>query len=142
MNNQPTVRVEPVEGHDDAYWVVWDKEIVDSDVFAAFDLLQCILNDADQPVNVLLDLRADPNMPVAITMESILDPYRHVMLNKWLIIGTNWRAEMIVSVLRKLAMRDSTLWFDTVEEALDELQRIEVVPVYFRPRVAHMVELD
>jgi len=45
-------------------------------------------------------------------------------------------------VLRKLAMRDSTLWFDTVEEALDELQRIEVVPVYFRPRVAHMVELD
>src|SRR5688572_30105678 len=99
METNATVRVEPVEGYINAYWLRWDREVKEADIAPAFHKLTAALVAADGPVYVIVDLRQDPNMPVATTMqETMAGPFRHENMGEWLVIGKNWRAEMIASV--------------------------------------------
>src|SRR5687767_1737208 len=103
MESKVTVRVEPVEGYTNAYWLLWERQVKEIDIAPAFHKLTQALDAANGPVYVIVDLRQDPNMPLAATVqETMAGPFRHANMGEWLVIGQNWRAEMIANVITKV----------------------------------------
>lgn len=119
MENQPTVRIEPIEGYPGARRLFWETHVQEVDVKPAFEALTAILEKAEAPVHVLVDLTRDPNIPLGITtMETLTGPFRHKKMGEWLVIGTNWRARMIADVITKVGLRQNIHWFDSEADAL------------------------
>lgn len=122
MESLPSVRVSPVEGYHNAYWLQWDSVVKEMDIAPAFQKLTKLLDDASGLVYVIVDLRANPNMPVAATMqETMAGPFRHENMGEWIVIGQNWRAEMIANVITKVGLRTNITWVKTEEEAFAKL---------------------
>jgi len=128
--NEETVRVIPVGGHPGTLWLQWEAEVNPDHVPLAFEKLNAALDAAISPLNVLVDLRNDPVLPLTITIhETITGPFRHRNMGKWLVIGKNWRAQVIASVISKTGLRENILWFDTEQEALIRLDELEAQSV-------------
>lgn len=129
MDLNATVRVEPVEGYTNAYWLRWNKQVIEADIAPAFHKLTAALDAANSPVYVIVDLRQDPNMPVAATMqETMAGPFRHENMGHWLVIGQNWRAEMIANVITKVGLRTNITWVKTEDEAFAHLEKLATKP--------------
>jgi hypothetical protein len=128
MSELPTLRVEPVEGIANACWLIWNKQIAVEDVAPAFQRLTAILDNATMPVHVLVDLRSDPAIPLSATTTEVLGgPFRHKMMGEWLVIGKNWRAEMVANVITSVGLRMNITWFETTDEAMARLREIAVI---------------
>lgn len=120
-----TVRVEPVEGYENAYWLIWDAEVSVEDVAPAFRQLTAALDAASSAVHVMVDLRSDPHLPLAATtQETLAGPFRHPRMGEWLVIGTNWRAEVVANVISKVGLRMNIRWYATEEDALNHLKEL------------------
>lgn len=127
MGNPPTVWIEAVEGYANARWLRWASTIDEADVRAAFHDLTQVLNAASGPVHVLVDLRSDPRLPLQTTiLETMNGPFMHRNMGRWLVIGSNHRAEIVASVITKVGRRASIAWFKTDGEALAHLGELEV----------------
>jgi hypothetical protein len=127
MSELPSLRVEPVEGIANACWMIWDKQIAVADVAPAFKKLTAILDKAETPVHVLVDLRSDPAIPLSLTTtEALAGPFRHRMMGEWLVIGKNWRAEVVADVVSKVGLRMNISWFETADDALARLRELNV----------------
>jgi hypothetical protein len=119
---------QPGGGKQDFCWLIWDKQVAVEDVAPAFQKLTAILDKAEMPVHVLVDLRSDPAIPLSATTTEVLGgPFRHKMMGEWLVIGKNWRAEMIANVITKVGLRMNISWFETADEALARLREIAVI---------------
>jgi hypothetical protein len=128
MSDLPSLRVEPVEGIANACWLIWDKQIAVGDVAPAFKKLTAILDKAETPVHVLVDLRSDPAIPLSITTTEVLaGPFRHKMMGEWLVIGKNWRAEVVANVITTVGLRMNISWFETADEAMTRLRELAVI---------------
>ena len=125
MDNE-TVRVFPVADHPEALWLQWDADVNADHVAPAFRRLTAALDEATIPVNVLVDLRQNPALPLTITIqETMTGPFLHRMMGQWLVIGTNWRAQVVANVITKTGIRKNIHWFETEEEALTFLTEVE-----------------
>jgi hypothetical protein len=130
MEQKRTVRVERVEGHPKALCLRWEQRIVESDIHPAFHEMTKFLDEAGQPVHVIVDLRADPNLPLSTTIfETLRGPFSHHNMGQWLVIAENARAKVIANIISKVGIRDSIHWFNTEDEALEHLTQIEAKPL-------------
>ena len=126
MEHQPTVVVEPVEGHPGAFWLRWSSYVAESDVRPAFQKLTRLLDDAHAPIHVLVDLRSNPRLPLQTTIsETMSGPFMHRNMGRLLVIGSNSRAEIVGAVITKVGRLNSISWFQTEEEALSCLATLE-----------------
>ena len=90
MEHSSSVLVEPVDGHPGAYWLRWDQWVAEIDIRPAFHALTRALDEARAPVNVIVDLRANPHLPLQTTIsETISGPFLHRNMGRWLVVGSN-----------------------------------------------------
>jgi len=126
--NDNTVRVMAVPGHPCAIWLQWDAKINPDHIPPAFDQLNTGLDSAEHPVHVLVDLRQNPTLPLAITMhEALSGPFTHPRMGIWLVIGSNQRAQIVANVITKAGFRKNIQWFETEEDAFARLEELESV---------------
>ena len=124
-DRQPTVRLSRMDGHN-ALWLTYDHEVKSEDVRAAMADLNSILDRLEKPIHVIVDLRSDPNVPLGAAVDGVLSgPLRHAMMGKWILIGSNWRIDMISTAVRKVQPDPNSHWCDTEEEAMAILQGLE-----------------
>lgn len=101
----------------------WAHVVHGQDVQKAFRDLYNILNAAEEPIYVFVDLRERPNFPLADTLRGALDgPFRHPKLKEWLVIGSSPMAHTIGRMLTSMTRRNNIKWFDTEAEAIDYLK--------------------
>ena len=126
MENHETVIVEPVKDHPDALWLRWAPYVAEADIRPAFHELTRRLDEAHSPVQVLVDLRQNPRLPLQTTIfETMNGPFLHPNMGLWLVVGTNPRAEIIATVITRVGRMDSILWYKTEAEALRKLEALE-----------------
>lgn len=120
--SKTTVDVQPLDVYQ-GLKMIWQQKVDDADVRTAFRTIMRTLNDAQVPIVVVVDLRADPKFPLRATLEEGRGPYKHPMLEEWLIIGSNWTARAIERTLTSLTGRKNVRWFNTEAEVMDYLSR-------------------
>lgn|SRR5574341_141003 len=110
------IPVEPVAGHP-ALRMTWPADPSDGDVQAAFQQITALLDGAETPQYVVVDLSADPRIPIMSTFhELIFGPLRHPKLAKWLVVGHNRRSQVIASLMATVDAGHTIYWFDDEEE--------------------------
>jgi hypothetical protein len=126
MDHQPSVTVERVEGYPHAVRLKWERYVVETDIRPAFHQLTRFLDEASQPINVLVDLRSDPHLPLQTTIsETLSGPFLHKKMGLWLVVGFNQRAEVVANVISAVGPRDTIRWYKTEAEALEHLSQLE-----------------
>ena len=119
MEQQPTVSIKPFEELC-AVKMIWQHDVKASDVRTAFKDISRQQPCPDEPYYVLVDIRSDPQFPLAETIVSALaGPFRDPQLVEWVIIGSNQTAKLIEHMLTRIAKRANVVWFDTPDEAED-----------------------
>jgi hypothetical protein len=122
MEHRPTVFIESVDNHPTAVWLRWERWVVEADVRPAFHEMTHRLDTARQPVHVLVDLRADPRLPLQTTIsETLSGPFMHPNMGEWLVIGTNARAHFVADMITRVGRQNSIRWFQTDTEAFEHL---------------------
>lgn len=100
----------------------WAQAVHSEDVQTAFRELNSLLDTAESPLYVFVDLRERPNFPLADTLRGALEgPFRHPMLKEWLVIGSNPMAHTIGRILTSITRRNNIKWFNTEEKAIEYL---------------------
>lgn len=112
-----TVSVEALEGYP-ALKMIWQHDVVETDVAPAFAKISAALDATKHPLYVVVDLLSNPRFPIMTTVQEALAPYRDPMLKEWLIIGSNWMAKAIESTLARITRHKNVRWFKTEAEAL------------------------
>ena len=133
MEDHLTVMVEPVTGYPGAYWLRWSSYVAETDIRPAFHQLTHLLDEAHDPIHVLVDLRRNPRLPLQTTIsETMNGPFMHRNMGMWLVVGKNPRAEIVATVITKVGRINSILWFATEQEALRKLAELEreKIPVW------------
>jgi hypothetical protein len=119
--SEPTVKVEPLDGSS-AYRMTWLHQIDPRDVHTAFAELNKALKNATTPIDVIVDLQANPRFPLATTlMECLNGPFRHARLGEWIVISANHEVRTIGRTLSAIARRSNIRWFTTEADALSYL---------------------
>lgn len=117
-----TVQIIPYEQDRRAVIMIWQREVIQTDVTVAFRDLVNRLDQSPEPLYVIVDLRADPRFPLMETFRGALNgPFRHPRLAEWLVVGANSVARSIGSALMSITGRANIHWFSTFEEALVHL---------------------
>jgi len=101
----------------DVIQMVWSHKVNDQDVRNSFKLVNQLLEAANHPIFVAVDISADPNFPIAATLTGALfGPYRNPNLREWLIIGSNSAARFIERTLSGATGRVIVRWFESRAE--------------------------
>lgn len=126
MDHKSTVTIEPIDAYPNAVRLRWERWVVEADVRPAFHELTRRLDIARQPLNVIVDLSADPRLPLQTTIsETISGPFAHPNMGVWLVVGTNQRAHFIADMITRVGRQDSIRWFQTEAEAIEFLSGLE-----------------
>lgn len=120
---QPTVVVSPIDGCN-AVKMIWQQSVQSTDVRAAFRQIVAFMEQADQPVHVVVDITRSPRFPLLETIHGALVPFRHARMGYWLIVGSNRLAYTIERSLVGLTGREIVRWFDTEDDAMAELKSL------------------
>lgn len=119
-----TVSATPVEGFP-AWLLAWEQRVEKEDVGPAFRQLTRALDDSNDPLWIIVDLRKNPSLPLHETISSTLwGPSRHDKLRGWLVIGSNSTAQLIGRTLSKITGRFNIEWFETIDQVYDHMQKI------------------
>jgi hypothetical protein len=120
----PSVCVEAIEGFP-AILMTWQHDVNKGDVVAAFQKLQTLLDGADQPIYIVVDIQSNPIFPLRETIQGALwGPYRHPRVEEWLVAGSNTLAHTIERTLSNITRRKNVRWFETEAAALGYLSTV------------------
>ena len=112
MSYEKTVWAERIEELD-AIKMVWGKRIDVEEMRKAFSDVVAYLNRADAPQCVIVDVSSNPRFPIIDTViHCLAGPFKHPMLNEWLVIGGNDGARTIGNMLMRVSGRANIKWFD------------------------------
>lgn len=119
---QPTVHVEPTDWNPCLIKMVWQRNVLPSDVRPAFKKITDYLDQNPEPVYVLVDITSNPKFPLAETMtHALVGPQRHKNLAGWLVIGSNPMAKLIERFLVSVTGRHIIYWFEDEQSVYDYL---------------------
>ena len=123
MDELATIRIKEFRDTG-AILMEWDHQVDSFDVNQAFREIEALLHEAEEPRFVVVDLLANPNLPMAATVQgAAFGPYRNPHLREWLIIGGNTLARTVARMLAASTRRMNVNWFDTEDEVAEYLQR-------------------
>ena len=94
-----------------------------SDVFAAFQQAKMVLNQARYPMHVIVDLRENPDLPMALTVRMIHQVNQSPMMAGWLLVGAALEHQMQGTQVSTYG-RPPLYWFRTYEGALGYLEEL------------------
>ncbi len=117
-----------VSKRDDAPVVLmtWQQRVNERDVLAAFEQVDRLLNESDGSCYVLVDIRSNPQFPIAATLKgAAFGPYRNRNMAEWLIVGVNPIARLIERTLTGVTKHDIVRWFDDETEALGYVRCVQ-----------------
>lgn len=117
-----TITVQPLSAHPHHVLMTWEQHILINDVREAFRSILQMLNEADHPVFVVVDIRSNPRFPVTQTIAEAIEPYRHERAIGWLIVGHNLLARSIERVLAAITQRHVVTWFADLESAINHIE--------------------
>lgn len=124
-NEQKSVFVVPIIGKAPHLRFVWGELPTIDDIENAFAYINQIIESADKPIHIIVDVSSQPKLPLGKTITNAIHTQRMDKLGKWLVIGADWRAEFIGKTISSVG-KNNIEWFATEEEAmqrLDELMR-------------------
>jgi hypothetical protein len=120
--NRASVYVEDLPKYH-ALKMIWQKRVHKQDLRSAFDSLGQSLKQSDHALYVIVDLQADPDLPMREAIQaSVSGPFRDPKLVEWLVIGSSTIGRMIGQILANATKRDNIRWFDSEAEVMDYLQ--------------------
>src|SRR5688572_13968311 len=120
MADETGIYVEAVLGYR-ALRLVWYSRVEREDVVWAFRMVASSLDNADAPLDMLIDVRDDPDH---IDFKSWSVPVDHPRLGRWFIVGTSNAATMIAAKLSALGVSpEKVLMFNSQTEAFKYLRR-------------------
>lgn len=119
-NEQKSVYVMPIIGKAPHLRFVWAADPNVYDIENAFAYIDQVLDRADTPVHIIVDVRSQPKLPLGKTMSNAIKAQRTDMMGKWLVIGADWRAEFIGKTISSVG-KNNIEWFDSEEEAMQRL---------------------
>lgn len=105
--------------HDAAYLLVTWTGIVDGQAInTSFRAMQTYLDAAASPLPIVLDLSGCQRFSAPDALRGALfGPFRHPMLDEWLVIGADSLARNIGRVLSNVTRIHNIRWFFTHEQA-------------------------
>lgn len=125
MIDKPTVYVELLD-NPVAIQMVWSRYVDKQDVANAFRDINTLLNESSKPLHIIVDLQNNPQMPVAVTLNSALfGPYRNPQLKSWLIIGSSSMGRVVENVLSSVTGRNNVQWFNNPDEVFAYLEAMK-----------------
>lgn len=111
--------------------MVWNRQVTSDDVSTAFHEITALLDKSSQQIDIIVDIRQNPNFPLQTTIsETLRGPFNHPKMGKWLVIGSSLMAKVIANVLINMGQRDNILWFDD-EDALNTFLEKAAHPILF-----------
>lgn len=99
------------------------REPTTSDVFAAFQQVKMVINQARYPTYVIVDLRQNPDLPMALTVRMIHQVNQNPMMAGWLLVGAALEHQMQGTQVSTYG-RPPLYWFRTYEGALGYLEEL------------------
>jgi hypothetical protein len=102
--------------------MTWPHHIDDIEVKMAFQKIAEVLEQASEPLYVVVDVRQNPRFPLKATLAEARSVHVHPRLRGWLVIGSNWLARAIDRTLSSLTRRKSVQWFDSEDAVIAYLQ--------------------
>ncbi len=106
-------------GDDPLVMMKWLSRVSESDVIAAFEQVDRLLSESDEPCYVLFDITSSLNFPISATLKgAAFGPYRNPHMIEWLIVGSNPIAHLIERTLTSVTGRDIVRWFENEAQAL------------------------
>jgi hypothetical protein len=113
-----TVQVEVLEGSNTLV-ITWEHTVAQGDTAAAFRRVTDLLDQADSPLVIIVDLRNNPSLPINETFrEALSGPFKHRMLEEWLVVGAGPAARGIGRGLSVITNRHNIRWYDSMDAAL------------------------
>ena len=98
----------------------WDAQPSDEDIRRAYQDIKTNLDAATTRMYVIVDLTADPRMPLLPTLNGALHgPYQHPRLIKWLVAGNHSLGRIVARLLAGATGEQHVVWFNTTDNALD-----------------------
>lgn len=123
--SKPTVTIE--EYQPGIFKLTWQAYVEIEDVNYVFNE---ILDYLDQPRNrscsIIMDLLANPQLPMHITGIKAIAIQRNPKMNKWLVLGRSKSAEMIGNILLGLTRKHNVEWFNTSDELENYLHKLTI----------------
>lgn len=124
MANNPTITITTLPDHN-ALKMTWAEHIERSDVARAFDEVLAVLEIADAPVHILVDITHNLTCPVVTTVLSARPIFQHSQLGAWLMVGENTSARQVMGLLTTMTARNNVHWFPSEADALAYLESPE-----------------
>jgi hypothetical protein len=102
-------------------YIMLQKDVNERDTRNGFSSVSQILNGAQQPMFVVVDIRTNPDFPLASAVKAALEEgvYCHPMLQEWLVIGDNPLARVTEFLLKSATGRSNVRWFSTEAQLAD-----------------------
>src|SRR5688572_21412568 len=115
METPLPVTVSPLD-ETGALVMTWPHIIDKGSITSAFRVIMLSLTTTPHPIQVVVDLRANPKFLMSETITGAYKSFSHPMLGAWLVVGANPRARMIGQALITMTQRSNIHWFDTLTE--------------------------
>jgi hypothetical protein len=126
--NNSTVILERMNGLP-AVRVTLEREVASHDVSNAFKLLSTWVAEYPDGLYVVVDLRENPNFPLAANINGTLfGPHRTPNLREWLVIGSHQTARLTERALAAVTGFSNVRWFKNDVEAIAYLNQQAGVP--------------
>jgi hypothetical protein len=117
-----TISVGRLASYANTLLMTWQQDVRLGDVSNAFKAINSTLDNTDNLLYVIVDIRSQPKFPMAETIfAAVRGPYRHPKMAAWLVIGDNRVARMIGTTVSNIARRNNIEWFESMQSALDSI---------------------
>ena len=114
---QSTVLVEQDHDHNSIY-MRWQRAVDIGDIQLAFRVVSDLLEQAQQPMHVVVDLLNHPNFPLLTTINCVVSgPLTHHHAGEWLVVGGGNQARIFAKTLTDRTALSSIHWFATEAQA-------------------------
>lgn len=109
--------------HGSSLRMIWDAKPSNDDVCTVFNQILKHLERSPEVAHIVVDVSARPDFPLATTLSGALRVQRHRRMGTWLVFGHSRTAELIANCLT-VAGKKNIVWFESEQEALQELQNL------------------
>lgn len=106
--------------------MVWQSHVRTEDVDQTFEEIAQYLDDSPNPICIIVDLTANPHIPMHQTVFRAINVQRHPNLKRWVVLGKNQIARMIGNSLMNITNRNNIEWFTNFDEFYAYLDEVLV----------------
>lgn len=121
--SSPTVSTSAMPGYDCVLHILWQPEVAEADVEAAFASALRLMEQVQQQTHIVLDALHNPRFPLRATLNSMLRLQNHPGMGRWLVLGTRPSVRLLVCMVMAIA-RDNIEWYATEDAAHQRLRQL------------------